>query len=78
MGSRYKTLDAKLKAGIPGPGQYDGLPKTSIPSVKFGTSSRSSLDMSKTKYIPGPGEYVGNFENVAKAAPKFGFGTSGR
>lgn len=34
--------------------------------------------MGQTKYNPGPGEYVGNFENVTRQAPKFGFGTSGR
>ena len=40
MGSRYRTLDAKLKAGLPGPGEYDNNLKKSIPNIKFGTSSR--------------------------------------
>ena len=43
MGSRYRTLDAKLRAGVPGPGEYNnntGQLNKSIPSIKFGTSSR--------------------------------------
>jgi hypothetical protein len=71
MGSRYKTLDQKMKAGIPGPGEYKNDLNKSIPSVKFGTSNRSSFDATKLK-VPGPGEYVGSFENIAKAAPKYG------
>ena len=70
MGSRYKTLDMKMREGIPGPGQYNPKPKTTVPSVKFGSSNRASIEM--LTHVPGPGEYVGNFENVAKTAPKFG------
>jgi hypothetical protein len=40
MGARYKTLDQKLKDGIPGPGEYSNDINKSVPSVKFGTSSR--------------------------------------
>eukprot|EP00347_Sterkiella_histriomuscorum_P006966 403350761 len=76
MGSRYKTLDQKMKAGVPGPGEYDQERQKSIPSIKFGTSSRQSFDIKK--HMPGPGEYVGNFDNVNKAAPKYGFGTGKR
>ncbi|CDW84498.1 UNKNOWN [Stylonychia lemnae] len=78
MGARYKTLDQKLKDGIPGPGEYQNANDTnkSIPSMKFGTSSRLSLEINKN--IPGPGDYVGNFENISRAAPKFGFGSGQR
>jgi len=44
MGARYKTLDQKMKDGIPGPGDYNGEMNKSIPSMKFGTSSRQSLE----------------------------------
>lgn len=70
MGSRYKTLDAKLKSAIPGPGEYSQEVKPSIPSIKFGSSSRQSFDMRRN--IPGPGEYLGSFDSVARAAPKYG------
>lgn len=73
MGSRYKTLDMKMKAFIPGPGEYDSGLKKSIPSMKFGTGSRTSLDAAAKLKIPGPGEYLSNFENLAKAAPKYGY-----
>ncbi len=45
MGSRYRTLDMKMKAGIPGPGEYEYDQKKSMPSVKFGTSSRQSFEL---------------------------------
>lgn len=60
MGARYKTLDMKMAAFIPGPGEYDQSMKKSIPNVKFGSSIRQSIDNSKHK-VPGPGEYAGNF-----------------
>lgn len=47
MGARYKTLDTKLKAGIPGPGEYDNHLKKSIPSIKFGSSNRLSIELNK-------------------------------
>ena len=62
MGARYKTLDQKLKDGIPGPGEYNGEMNKSIPSMKFGTSSRQSIETSKL--VPGPGDYTGNYENI--------------
>ncbi len=46
-----------MKEFNPGPGQYDGEREhqKSIPSIKFGTGSRSSLDSPLKRYIPGPG-----------------------
>lgn len=34
--------------------------------------------MNKSMFIPGPGNYNDSFSNVAKSAPKYGFGTGSR
>lgn len=57
MASRYKTIDQSVKDGIPGPGQYQISREDSVPKIRFGTASRTSLDDPKKKYIPGPGQY---------------------
>jgi hypothetical protein len=63
-------MESKFKASVPGPGEYSQDFKKSIPSMKFGTGTRQSIEMRKN--VPGPGEYVGSYETVTKAAPKFG------
>ena len=69
MGSRYKELDLRVN---PGPGQYDQMNTTTIPSVKFGTGQRQSIDSAEKKFIPGPGNYTGNYDTLIKSPPKFG------
>lgn len=47
--------------------------------MKFGTGQRQSLDGGKSMHMaPGPGNYADTFYNVAKTAPKYGFGTGER
>jgi len=46
--------------------------------MKFGTGQRQSIEGNLLKKIPGPGNYENTFGNVAKSAPKYGFGTGER
>lgn len=70
MGSRYKL---KTKHVIPGPGDYECKSFDLTHSLKFGTSSRPSLENSYKSLIPGPSDYTGNFASFSKKAPKYGY-----
>ena len=79
MGGKLEDLEFKKRNFQPGPGNYEIKPRDSIPSMKFGTGSRTSLDGGKeVKMKPGPGAYTGNSTTVQKSSPKFGFGSSTR
>ena len=58
MGGKLEDLDFKKRNFQPGPGRYDNEKQHSIPSMKFGTGMRTSLDSGKEgKFKPGPGVY---------------------
>ena len=79
MGSKLDDIEFGKQKYKPGPGNYEVMPRTSIPSMKFGTGSRTSLDGGKEmKSKPGPGAYSGEPHNIQKSSPKFGFGSSTR
>ena len=48
--------------------------------MKFGSGTRSSLDveMKESMFKPGPNLYTGDHSKLQKSAPKFAFGTSSR
>ena len=61
MGAKLEDLEFKKQNFKPGPGNYEFKVRESIPSMKFGTGSRSTLDGGKEmKQKPGPGAYTGN------------------
>ena len=65
MGSKLEDIEFKKRNFAPGPGNYEIKPRDSIPSMKFGTGSRTSLDGGKeVKYKPGPGAYTGDAHNI--------------
>mmetsp|Transcript_20986 Transcript_20986/g.28230 ORF Transcript_20986/g.28230 Transcript_20986/m.28230 type:complete len:112 (+) Transcript_20986:86-421(+) len=79
MGGKLEDLEFKNANFTPGPGRYDSQKKQGIPSMKFGTGTRTSLDGGKeARGKPGPGVYSANPANVQRAAPKYGFGTDER
>ena len=79
MGSKLEDIEFKKRNFQPGPGNYQPEKKGSIPSMKFGSGSRSNLEGGKeTKMKPGPGAYTANNFFVQKQSPKFGFGSSVR
>ena len=79
MGAKVMDIEFSKQTYKPGPGNYEPNARSSIPSMKFGTGSRTSLDGGKeVKYKPGPGAYSGDAHNVQKSSPKFGFGSSTR
>ena len=58
MGGKLEDLEFKKKNFAPGPGRYENEKKNSIPSMRFGTGMRSSLDGDKeSKMKPGPNVY---------------------
>ena len=76
MGGKLEDLEFKKRNFVPGPGTHEPNKRVDIPSMKFGSGQRSSLD---TKTLaPGPGMYAQDTEKLKSAAPKFGFGTSTR
>lgn len=76
MGGKLEDLEFKKRNYVPGPGTHNPEKRVDIPSMKFGTGQRSSLD---TKTIaPGPGAYAQDSQKLKTASPKFGFGTSMR
>lgn len=78
MGGRLEDLEFKKRNFAPGPGNYEIKPRESIPSMKFGSGSRTSLDGGKEAHQkPGPGAYAGSMSTL-KSSPKFGFGSSTR
>jgi len=78
MGGKLEDLEFKKRNFAPGPGNYEIKPRDSIPSMKFGSGSRTSLDGGKDALAkPGPGTYYGGMANL-RASPKFGFGSSTR
>ena len=76
MGGKLENLEFKKQEYKPGPGTHDPEKRNDIPSMKFGSGMRSSLDSKSIS--PGPGNYAQNTESLKTAAPKFGFGSSTR
>ena len=79
MGSKLEDIEFKKRNFQPGPGNYEVKVNKSIPSMKFGTGSRTSLDGGReSSFKPGPGAYAGDPTRIQKQSPKFGFGSSTR
>lgn len=78
MGSKLEDIEFKKRNFAPGPGNYAPEKQFSIPAMKFGSGSRSSLEDKGAGKRPGPGAYTANQFYVAKTSPKFGFGSSTR
>jgi len=79
MAGKLRDIATDKKNFQPGPGTYNGKPSQSIPSMKFGSGERPSIDGKKENAVkPGPGAYSYKPETALKDAPKFGFGTGGR
>ena len=76
MGGKLEDIEFKKRNFVPGPGTHDPEKRQNIPSMKFGTGQRSSLE--GKALAPGPGAYGQDASKVQKSAPKFGFGTSMR
>ena len=58
MGSKLEDLDFAKQNFKPGPGRYDNEKMHSIPSMRFGTGTRTSMDGAKEgRFKPGPGVY---------------------
>ena len=75
MGGKLEDIEFKKQMYVPGPGTHMPEKRHDIPSMKFGSGQRSSLEV-KT-FSPGPGAYQGE-NRTQKSAPRFGFGTSTR
>jgi len=79
MGTKLQDLEFKNRNFQPGPGNYEVKVRDSVPTMKFGTGSRTSLDGGKEMAAkPGPGTYTGSKTSTLRASPKFGFGSSTR
>ena len=79
MGSKLEDIEFKKRNFQPGPGNYEVKINKSIPSMKFGSGSRTSLDGGReSSFKPGPGAYAGDPTRIQKQSPKFGFGSSTR
>ena len=76
MGGKLENLEFKKQEYKPGPGTHNPEKRNDIPSMKFGSGMRSSLNAKSIS--PGPGNYEQNTESLKQAAPKFGFGSSTR
>ena len=76
MGGKLENLEFKKQNYKPGPGTHNPEKRKDIPSMKFGSGMRSSLEGKSIS--PGPGNYAQNTESLKQAAPKFGFGSSTR
>ena len=76
MGGKLEDLEFKKRNFVPGPGTHEPNKRVDIPSMKFGSGQRSSLD--SKSFAPGPGQYAQDTEKLKSAAPRFGFGTSTR
>ena len=74
MGGKLEDLEFKKRNFVPGPGTHNPEARTDIPSMKFGSGQRSSLE--GKSWSPGPGAYVQDASRIQKSAPRFGFGTS--
>lgn len=75
MGGKLEDIEFKKQMYKPGPGNNEAEKRHDIPSMKFGSGQRSSLEV-KT-FSPGPGAYTQE-NRTQKSAPRFGFGTSTR
>ena len=78
MGSKLPDLEFKNRNFQPGPGNYEVHVRRSVPTMKFGTGSRISIDGGKKAGSPGPGAYAGSKVSTMRASPKFGFGSATR
>jgi len=73
MGGKLEDLDFKKRNFVPGPGTHNPDKRNDIPSMKFGSGQRSTLE--RKSISPGPGNYKQDATRTQKSAPKFGFGT---
>lgn len=76
MGSKLEDIETVKQAYKPGPGTHSPEKRNDIPSMKFGSGQRTSME--RKSFAPGPGNYEQDYSKNQKAAPKFGFGTSTR
>lgn len=78
MGGKLEDIEFKKRNFVPGPGTHNPEKRVDIPSMKFGTGQRTSMEATTNTRVPGPGQYTQDASRVQKSAPKFGFGTSTR
>lgn len=79
MGSKLEDLEFKKRNFSPGPGNYEPKVRNSIPSMKFGSGMRASLEGGKESLQkPGPGAYTGEYTRVKNQSPQYRFGSSTR
>ena len=65
MGGKLEDLEFKKRNFAPGPGNYEVKVIGGIPSMKFGSGSRTSLDGGKeSNQKPGPGAYAGDSTKI--------------
>ena len=76
MGGKLVDLEFKKRNFVPGPGTHNPDKRNDIPSMKFGSGQRSSLE--RKSISPGAGAYEQDTTRLQRSAPKFGFGTSER
>ena len=76
MGGKLEDLEFKKRNYVPGPGTHEPKLRKDIPSMKFGSGQRTSIEGKSIS--PGPGAYVADSARIQKTAPRFGFGTSDR
>ena len=70
MGGKLEDLEFKKRNFSPGPGNYEVKVRNSIPSMKFGSGMRTSLEGGKEmKLKPGPGAYSGEYTRVKNQSP---------
>lgn len=74
MGQKLNTASNERN---PGPGTYNHKGTLEVPSSKFGTSQRISLNPNE-KGSPGPGQHNPDFKKVKNDAPRYGFGSESR
>ncbi len=74
MGAKLHTNSNER---VPGPGAYNHKGTLEVPSSKFGTGQRASLNPND-KGQPGPGQHSPDFHKVKNDAPKYGFGSESR
>jgi hypothetical protein len=55
MGGKLEDLEFKKRNYVPGPGTHEPNKRHDIPSMKFGTGQRSSME--GNAWSPGPGNY---------------------
>ncbi len=56
MEGKLEDLEFKKRNFVPGPGTHEPEKRVDIPSMKFGSGQRSSLN--SKSFAPGPGQYA--------------------